>query len=141
MLRVLNVSWNELNTERLYLPETATVVKEKEKQQNYDSLELPVSIVAIICIIALNYLQKKKKTFTIHTLSHKKIYQACTCKIIISWLLKLLYSLLVTYYHQYQLNVLLIVIKHNNNATSTAIMFMAKIGKSGCKLIICKIQL
>lgn len=59
MLRVLNVSWNESNTERLYLPETATIVKEKEKQQNYDSLELPVSIVAIICIVILIYVHKK----------------------------------------------------------------------------------
>lgn len=43
--KVLNVSWNESNSEGLFLPELAEVMKEKEKIQNYDPLEFPVCII------------------------------------------------------------------------------------------------
>lgn len=56
--RVLNVSWNESNTEGLFLPELAEVMKEKEKTQNNDPLEFPVCTFMIKCY--LDNLKKNK---------------------------------------------------------------------------------
>lgn len=42
-LRVLNVSWIQLYADDItYLPETAAVVREKEKEPSYNFFELPV---------------------------------------------------------------------------------------------------
>lgn len=43
--KVLNISWNESNSEGLFLPDLADFMKEKEKIQNPDPLEFPVCFI------------------------------------------------------------------------------------------------